>query len=64
MLHTNHPNAKRPSHYPDTSPPGHPVRRVLRTAAPGPVTLRLREELMGIQYGERPDPHGWIHKIC
>jgi branched-chain amino acid aminotransferase len=31
---------------------------------PGPVTLRLREELVGIQYGNRPDPHGWIHKIC
>jgi branched-chain amino acid aminotransferase len=30
---------------------------------PGPVTMRLREELVGIQYGERPDPHGWIHKI-
>ncbi|GII61974.1 branched-chain-amino-acid aminotransferase [Sphaerisporangium krabiense] len=32
--------------------------------APGPVTLRLRDELMGIQYGTRPDPHGWVHKIC
>jgi len=31
---------------------------------PGPVTLRLRGELMGIQYGDRPDPHGWVHKIC
>ncbi|HCU91908.1 MAG TPA: branched chain amino acid aminotransferase, partial [Actinobacteria bacterium] len=31
---------------------------------PGPVTLRLREELVGIQHGDRPDPHGWIHKIC
>jgi branched-chain amino acid aminotransferase len=31
---------------------------------PGPVTLRLREELVGIQYGNRPDPYGWIHKIC
>jgi len=31
---------------------------------PGPVTLRLREELLGIQYGRRPDPHGWVHKIC
>jgi branched-chain amino acid aminotransferase len=31
---------------------------------PGPVTLRLREELVGIQYGTRPDPHGWIHKIA
>jgi branched-chain amino acid aminotransferase len=30
----------------------------------GPVTMRLREELMGIQYGDRPDPHGWVHKIC
>jgi branched-chain amino acid aminotransferase len=32
--------------------------------SPGPVTLRLREELVGIQYGHRPDPYGWIHKIC
>jgi branched-chain amino acid aminotransferase len=31
---------------------------------PGPVTLRLREELLAIQYGHRPDPHAWIHKIC
>ncbi len=31
---------------------------------PGPVTLRLREELVGIQYGHRPDPYGWVHKIC
>jgi branched-chain amino acid aminotransferase len=30
----------------------------------GPVTLRLREELMGIQYGHRPDPFAWIHKVC
>jgi branched-chain amino acid aminotransferase len=31
---------------------------------PGPVTMRLREELLGIQYGHRPDPYGWIHRIC
>jgi len=31
---------------------------------PGPVTLRLREELLGIQYGNRPDPYGWVHKLC
>jgi len=31
---------------------------------PGPVTMRLREELVGIQYGQRPDPHDWVHKIC
>ncbi|HVB46462.1 MAG TPA: branched-chain amino acid aminotransferase [Streptosporangiaceae bacterium] len=30
---------------------------------PGPVTLRLREELMGIQFGRLPDPYGWVHKI-
>jgi len=30
---------------------------------PGPVTARLREQLLGIQFGNLPDPHGWIHKI-
>lgn len=30
----------------------------------GPVTMRLREELLGIQYGLRPDPFGWVHKVC
>jgi branched-chain amino acid aminotransferase len=30
----------------------------------GPVTQRLREELMGIQYGQLADPFGWVHKIC
>jgi branched-chain amino acid aminotransferase len=31
---------------------------------PGPVTMRLREELIAIQYGHTPDPFGWIHKVC
>ncbi|MCW2883506.1 MAG: branched-chain amino acid aminotransferase [Streptosporangiaceae bacterium] len=31
---------------------------------PGPISMRLREELLGVQYGSRPDPHGWIHKIA
>ena len=31
---------------------------------PGPVTMRLREELIAIQYGHRPDPFNWIHKVC
>jgi branched-chain amino acid aminotransferase len=31
---------------------------------PGPVTLRLREELLGIQHGRRPDPYAWTHKVC
>ena len=32
--------------------------------SPGPVTMRLRDELIGVQFGHRPDPHGWIHKIA
>jgi len=31
---------------------------------PGPVTTRLREELIGIQYGHLPDPFNWTHKVC
>ena len=31
---------------------------------PGPITLRLREELLGIQYGLRSDPFSWIYKVC
>jgi branched-chain amino acid aminotransferase len=30
----------------------------------GPVTMRLREELIGIQYGTRPDPYGWVQAMC
>ncbi len=37
---------------------------VVGDGEPGPVTLRLRAELLGIQYGRLPDPYGWIHKIC
>ena len=37
---------------------------VIGDGTPGPVTMRLREELVGIQYGHRPDPYGWVHKIC
>jgi branched-chain amino acid aminotransferase len=31
---------------------------------PGPVTMRLREELVAIQYGHGLDPFGWVHKVC
>ncbi|MER7169907.1 branched-chain amino acid aminotransferase [Streptomyces mesophilus] len=30
---------------------------------PGPVTLRLRRELLGIQHGSAPDPEGWVHHV-
>lgn len=29
-------------------------------AAPGPITLSLREELTGIQFGTQEDTHGWL----
>jgi branched-chain amino acid aminotransferase len=31
---------------------------------PGPVTLRLRQALVDIQYGRVPDRHAWMHPIC
>ncbi|HEY1622090.1 MAG TPA: branched-chain amino acid aminotransferase [Streptosporangiaceae bacterium] len=32
--------------------------------SPGPVTMRLREALLGLQFGQQPDPHAWVHKVC
>lgn len=32
-------------------------------AEPGPLTMSLREELTDIQYGRRPDPHGWMLRL-
>jgi len=37
---------------------------VIGDGTPGPVTMRLREELIGIQNGHRPDPLGWVRKVC
>jgi branched-chain amino acid aminotransferase len=37
---------------------------VIADGEPGPVTMRLREELIGIQYGRLPDPFKWVHKVC
>jgi branched-chain amino acid aminotransferase len=31
---------------------------------PGPVTGRLRDELVGIQNGSSPDRYGWMHPVC
>ena len=30
---------------------------------PGPVTMRLREALLDLQYGRREDPRGWMHRV-
>ncbi len=29
----------------------------------GPVTMRIRKELMDIQYGLAPDPYGWMRRV-
>ncbi|WP_309225170.1 branched-chain amino acid aminotransferase [Salinispora sp. H7-4] len=31
---------------------------------PGPVTMRLRAELLGIQHGRIPDESRWLHHVC
>lgn len=36
---------------------------IVGDGGPGPVTLRLRQELLGIQYGHRTDPFDWIHPV-
>jgi branched-chain amino acid aminotransferase len=30
----------------------------------GDLTVKLRDELLGIQLGEREDPHNWMWKVC
>jgi branched-chain amino acid aminotransferase len=30
---------------------------------PGPITLQLRERLTGIQTGQLPDEHNWLHRL-
>jgi len=37
---------------------------MIGSGEPGPVTMRLREELIGIQYGHKPDPFGWVYKVA
>ena len=32
-------------------------------AAAGELTMSLREELTDIQYGRRPDKHGWMYRL-
>jgi branched-chain amino acid aminotransferase len=36
---------------------------VVGDGQPGPVTMQLREQLLGIQTGRVADPHGWMHKL-
>jgi branched-chain amino acid aminotransferase len=36
------------------------VYEFCRDGKPGPVTLKLYNRLMALQYGDEPDPFGWI----
>jgi branched-chain amino acid aminotransferase len=36
---------------------------VISGGAAGPVAMGLRKQLVDIQYGRAPDPHGWIKKV-
>jgi branched-chain amino acid aminotransferase len=31
---------------------------------PGPITMQLREHLIGVQTGTQPDTHGWMHRLA
>ena len=33
-------------------------------AEPGPVTLKIRQALVDIQYGRAEDTFGWLHRVC
>lgn len=35
----------------------------LRAAIPGSLSLRLRQEIIGIQYGDIPDRYGWCYQV-
>lgn len=37
---------------------------VIGNNQPGALTVEMREELTGIQYGRRPDTHGWLVKLA
>jgi branched-chain amino acid aminotransferase len=32
--------------------------------SPGPISMQLREHLLGIQTGRLPDTHAWMHKLA
>jgi branched-chain amino acid aminotransferase len=36
---------------------------VINGGQTGPITMQLREELTALQYGKKPDPHGWMMRM-
>ena len=49
------------------APVGHVKSRqgewTMGSGEPGPVTMRLREALLDLQYGRAGDPHGWMRQV-
>ena len=49
------------------APVGHAKSRqgdwTIGDGSPGPVTLRLRELLLDVQYGRAADPGGWMRRV-
>ena len=49
------------------APVGHAKSRqggwTIGDGSAGPVTMRLRETLLDLQYGRREDPHGWMRTV-
>jgi len=37
---------------------------VIGSGGPGQLTQKLRQRLVGIQRGESPDTHGWVHRLA
>ena len=37
---------------------------VIGSGSAGPVTARIRQQLLDIQYGRAEDTHGWTHRVC
>ncbi len=36
---------------------------VFALPAPGPISEKLHTQLVGVQYGRIPDPHGWLRQV-
>ncbi len=39
------------------------VKEAFATGTTGPVSRRLYEEITAIQYGQKPDPFGWVTRV-
>jgi len=41
----------------------HDLNVVLNDGRTGAVTQSIRDALIAIQYGQKPDPYGWMHPV-